>query len=139
MEGEYQPCLSGPGDRNYHDLYTSFYRSTDLITHRSTVTLAAAKRFRSSAPTRPGAFAPGEAYQFDWSYECAVIDEVTTMAKIAHMRLCHSRTPFLRAYPREAQEMVSVNWRRAEVQSASKSDPTAKRGADSCFAASNTS
>jgi hypothetical protein len=28
------------------------------------------------------------------------------MAKVAHMRLCHSRMPFLRAYPREAQEMV---------------------------------
>ncbi len=34
------------------------------------------------------------------------IDGVTTMAKVAHMRLCHSRMPFLRAYPREAQEMV---------------------------------
>jgi transposase len=54
----------------------------------------------------PLTFAPGEAYQFDWSHECVVIDGVVTMAKIAHMRLCHSRMPFLRAYPREAQEMV---------------------------------
>jgi transposase len=54
----------------------------------------------------PLVFAPGEAYQFDWSHECVVIDGVVTMAKIAHMRLCHSRMPFLRAYPREAQEMV---------------------------------
>jgi transposase len=54
----------------------------------------------------PLVFAPGEAFQFDWSHECVVIDGVTTMAKIAHMRLCHSRMPFLRAYPREAQEMV---------------------------------
>ncbi|MGB4866550.1 MAG: IS21 family transposase [Hyphomicrobium sp.] len=54
----------------------------------------------------PLSFAPGEAYQFDWSHECVVIDGVTTMAKVAHMRLCHSRMPFLRAYPREAQEMV---------------------------------
>jgi transposase len=54
----------------------------------------------------PLTFAPGEAYQFDWSHECVVIDGVTTMAKVAHMRLCHSRMPFLRAYPREAQEMV---------------------------------
>ncbi len=54
----------------------------------------------------PLIFAPGEAYQFDWSHECVVIDGVTTMAKVAHMRLCHSRMPFLRAYPREAQEMV---------------------------------
>jgi hypothetical protein len=31
---------------------------------------------------------------------------VTTTAKVAHMRLCHSRMPFVRAYPRESQEMV---------------------------------
>lgn len=54
----------------------------------------------------PLSFASGEAYQFDWSHECVVIDGVTTMAKVAHMRLCHSRMPFVRAYPREAQEMV---------------------------------
>jgi transposase len=54
----------------------------------------------------PLSFAPGEAYQFDWSHECVIIDGVTTMAKVAHMRLAHSRMPFLRAYPREAQEMV---------------------------------
>jgi transposase len=61
---------------------------------------------RQAAAYVPLTFAPGEAYQFDWSHECVVIDGVTTMAKIAHMRLCHSRMPFLRAYPREAQEMV---------------------------------
>jgi transposase len=35
-----------------------------------------------------------------------VIDGVTTMAKVAHVRLCHSRMLFVRAYPRESQEMV---------------------------------
>jgi transposase len=54
----------------------------------------------------PLVFAPGEAYQFDWSHEVVVIDGVTTMAKVAHMRLCHSRMAFVRAYPRESQEMV---------------------------------
>ena len=54
----------------------------------------------------PLVFAPGEAYQFDWSHEVVVIDGVTTTAKVAHVRLCHSRMPFIRAYPREAQEMV---------------------------------
>lgn len=61
----------------------------------------------------PLSFAPGEAYQFDWSHECVVIDGVTTMAKVAHMRLCHSRMPFLRAYPRESQEMVFAAHERA--------------------------
>jgi integrase len=30
---------------------------------------------------------------------------VTTIVKVAHVRLCHSRMPFVRAYPRESQEM----------------------------------
>ena len=51
-------------------------------------------------------FAPGEAFQFDWSHEIVVLNGVTTIVKIAHVRLCHSRMPFVRAYPRETQEMV---------------------------------
>src|SRR3954463_8995884 len=54
----------------------------------------------------PLAFAPGEAYQFDWSHETALINGVTTQIKVAHVRLCHSRLFLLRAYPRETQEMV---------------------------------
>lgn len=51
-------------------------------------------------------FNPGEAYQFDWSHEIVVIDGATTTVKVAHVRLCHSRMLFVRAYPRETQEMV---------------------------------
>ena len=54
----------------------------------------------------PLSFAPGEAYQFDWSHEVVIIDGVTTTVKVAHVRLCHSRMMFVRAYPRETQEMV---------------------------------
>jgi hypothetical protein len=54
----------------------------------------------------PLVFAPGEAYQFDWSHEIVVLGGVTTTVKVAHLRLCHSRMPFVRAYPRETQEMV---------------------------------
>jgi hypothetical protein len=35
-----------------------------------------------------------------------VISGVTTTIKVAHVRLCHSRMFFIRAYPRETQEMV---------------------------------
>jgi transposase len=44
--------------------------------------------------------------QFDWSHEIVVIRGVTTSLKVAHVRLCHSRMFFIRAYPRETQEMV---------------------------------
>jgi transposase len=54
----------------------------------------------------PLSFAPGEAYQFDWSHEIVVLNGATTTVKVAHLRLCHSRMPFVRAYPRESQEMV---------------------------------
>ena len=54
----------------------------------------------------PLSFAPGEAYQFDWSHEVVLLNGVTTTVKVAHMRLCHSRMLFVRAYPRETQEMV---------------------------------
>jgi transposase len=54
----------------------------------------------------PLSFAPGEAYQFDWSHEIVVMGGVTATVKVAHVRLCHSRMMFVRAYPRESQEMV---------------------------------
>jgi hypothetical protein len=54
----------------------------------------------------PLSFAPGEAYQFDWSHEIVLINGTTVTVKVAHLRLCHSRMLFVRAYPRETQEMV---------------------------------
>ena len=60
----------------------------------------------SAAAYVPLSFDPGEAYQFDWSHEIVLIDGVTTTVKVAHIRLCYSRMVFVRAYPRETQEMV---------------------------------
>ena len=54
----------------------------------------------------PLSFALGEAYQFDWSHEVVLISGTTVTVKVAHVRLCHSRMLFVRAYPRETQEMV---------------------------------
>jgi transposase len=54
----------------------------------------------------PLSFAPGEAYQFDWSHEVVLVNGTTVTVKVAHVRLCHSRMLFVRAYPRETQEMV---------------------------------
>ena len=54
----------------------------------------------------PLSFPPGAAYQFDWSHEVIVLAGMTTVVKVAHVRLCYSRMLFVRAYPSEAQEMV---------------------------------
>jgi transposase len=67
------------------------------------------QRERSSSTAEafvPLTFAAGEAYQFDWSHEVVLINGTTVVVKVAHTRLCHSRMPFVRAYPRESQEMV---------------------------------
>ena len=61
---------------------------------------------QTAAAFVPLSFAPGEAYQFDWSHEIVLINGVTVIVKVAHVRLCHSRMMFVRAYPRETQEMV---------------------------------
>jgi hypothetical protein len=52
----------------------------------------------------PLSFAPGEAYQFDWSHEVVLLNGATVTVKVAHARLCHSRMLFVRAYPREGVE-----------------------------------
>jgi transposase len=54
----------------------------------------------------PLMFRPGEAYQFDWSHEDVEIAGLPVRVKVAHMRLCASRAVYVRAYPRETQEMV---------------------------------
>jgi transposase len=73
------------------------------------------RQAHGSGPVRvfiPLVFAPGEAYQFDWSYETVELAGVTTPVKVAHLRLCHSRVFFVTAYLREAQERVfDAHWR----------------------------
>src|ERR1019366_3861109 len=54
----------------------------------------------------PMSFAPGEAYQFDWSHETITLQGLPLVIKAAHMKLSHSRMPFVRAYFRETQELV---------------------------------
>jgi transposase len=54
----------------------------------------------------PLAFAPGEAFQFDWSEDYAVIAGVNTKLQVAHFKLSHSRAFFLRAYLSQTHEML---------------------------------
>jgi transposase len=84
-----------------HDGYAGSYDAVRRYAQRW-------RREQGVTPTAyvPLVFAPGEAYQFDWSHEIVVLGGVTTTVKVAHLRLCHSRMPFVRAYPRETQEMV---------------------------------
>jgi transposase len=54
----------------------------------------------------PLAFLPGEAFQFDWSEDWAIIAGERTKLQVAHFKLCYSRAFILRAYPQQTHEML---------------------------------
>ena len=54
----------------------------------------------------PLAFLPGEAFQFDWSEDWAIIAGERTKLQVAHFKLSYSRAFFLRAYPQQTHEML---------------------------------
>ena len=54
----------------------------------------------------PLVFGPGEAFQFDWSEDWAVIGGERTKLQVAHFKLSHSRAFMLRAYPLQTHEML---------------------------------
>lgn len=54
----------------------------------------------------PLAFRPGEAFQFDWSEDWAIIGGERTKLQVAHFKLSCSRAFMLRAYPQQTHEML---------------------------------
>ena len=54
----------------------------------------------------PLTFMAGEAFQFDWSEDWAVIAGERTKLQVAHFKLSCSRAFILRAYPQQTHEML---------------------------------
>jgi transposase len=54
----------------------------------------------------PLVFQPGEAFQFDWSEDFAMLGGERTKLQVAHIKLSHSRAFLLRAYPLQTHEML---------------------------------
>jgi transposase len=54
----------------------------------------------------PLQFAPGEAFQFDWSEDWIRINGVSTKLQVAHVKLSYSRAFCLRAYLTQSHEML---------------------------------
>jgi transposase len=54
----------------------------------------------------PLTFMPGEAFQFDWSEDWAIIAGERTKLQVAHFKLSYSRAFFLRAYVQQTHEML---------------------------------
>ncbi|NPD17781.1 IS21 family transposase [Xinfangfangia sp. D13-10-4-6] len=59
----------------------------------------------------PLAFRPGEAFQFDWSEDFAIIAGERTKLQVAHTKLSHSRAFMVRAYLLQTHEMLfDAHW-----------------------------
>ena len=54
----------------------------------------------------PLTFAPGEAFQFDWSEDWAIIGNERTKLQVAHTKLSYSRAFIVRAYLLQTHEML---------------------------------
>ena len=70
-----------------------------------------AKRQEAEGTTGRGTFVPltfgaGEAFQFDWSEDWAVIGGERTKLQVAHTKLSHSRAFIVRAYLLQTHEML---------------------------------
>jgi len=92
--------------RIYEELRGRGYDGGYDAVRRYAASWSKATREASADAYVPLSFDPGEAYQFDWSHEVVILDGATFTIKVAHVRLSHSRMPYVRAYPRETQEMV---------------------------------
>jgi transposase len=70
-----------------------------------------ADRQREAQTTGRGTFVPlvfaaGEAFQFDWSEDWAIIDDERVKLQVAHTKLSHSKAFIVRAYPLQTHEML---------------------------------
>jgi transposase len=68
-------------------------------------------REQAGANAPAGAFVPlkfelGEAFQFDWSEERALVGGIWRTLQVAHLKLCASRAFVLTAYPTQGHEML---------------------------------
>lgn len=54
----------------------------------------------------PLVFQPGEAFQFDWSEDWAILGGERTKLQVAHSKLSYSHAFVLRAYPLQTHEML---------------------------------
>lgn len=86
--------------------YTGSYTRVAAFARRCKQERCLAEQTSGKGVFVPLAFAPGEAFQFDWSEDWAVIAGVRTKLQVAHFKLSHSKAFYLRAYPLQTHEML---------------------------------
>jgi transposase len=96
--------------RLYKDLvslgYTGSYDRVAAFARQWRQTQQGARLQATKHAYVPLQFAPGEAFQFDWSEDWVKINGVSTKLQIAHFKLSHSRAFFMRAYLTQSHEML---------------------------------
>jgi transposase len=94
----------------YRDLlvlgYTGSYDRVAAFARHWRQTQQEADRTAGKQAYVPLQFAPGEAFQFDWSEDWVRINGVSTKLQIAHFKLSYSRAFFMRAYLMQTHEML---------------------------------
>ena len=86
--------------------YTGSYTRVAAFARRCKAERYLAEQTSGKGVFVPLAFAPGEAFQFDWSEDWTVIAGVRTKLQVAHFKLSHSKAFYLRAYPLQTHEML---------------------------------
>jgi transposase len=86
--------------------YTGSYDRVAAFAREWRAQLQEATRVAGRGTYVPLSFAPGEAFQFDWSEDYVVLGGKNTKLQIAQFKLSNSRAFFLRAYPLQTQEML---------------------------------
>jgi transposase len=96
--------------RLYKDLlelgYTGSYDRVAAFARQWRQSQQDAKGLAGKQAFVPLQFAPGEAFQFDWSEDWVRINGVSTKLQIAHFKLSYSRAYFMRAYLTQSHEML---------------------------------
>jgi hypothetical protein len=71
--------------RLYEELRGFGYQGSYAAVRRYAIGWREKRASETASAYVPLSFAPGEAYQFDWSHEIVVMDGVTTTVKVAHV------------------------------------------------------
>lgn len=94
----------------YRDLvslgYTGSYDRVAAYARRWRQAQQTTERTAARGTFVPLSFAPGEAFQFDWSEDWAVVGGQRIKLQVAHFKLSHSRAFILRAYLLQTHEML---------------------------------
>jgi hypothetical protein len=91
--------------------YTGSYNRVAAFARNGRPIGSASSRPRRARHLRAAGFQPGEAFQFDWSEDWAVIGGERTKLQVAHIKLSHSRAFMLRAYLLQTHEMLfDAHW-----------------------------